>query len=595
MKREIRSGTVTGPAGVGAVIDVGTESFIIPGIGRWKQQALRIIDLPRLSTRLHKVLKAPALEKPYLVVRRFPEAMFCEKCRRMTRWRTDMEQEGREPVCSHSGCNGMLVPMRFVAACANGHLDDINWSRWVHSGKNGASGCRSYDKLRFTVNEEAGTGGLGSLVVSCDVCGNGRSLEELVSKETAKHVLGTCSGRHPWAPGAGEACDLHPEILQRGATNLHYPVTVSALDIPADVVEDPVAVFRAQIASHKHFSMLKGLQASTTGDNQQFINTLAGIIAAEVACEPDVVLAVAAADVDTAGGENEEPAAQQSIDQNVLLGEEWKTMARALAEGSISSKHFRAAAEPLSDRAPRWARNILSGVLLLERLREVRAYLGFQRVRPDAIDNKVSPDVGHTQNWLPATEVFGEGLVLSFDFERLDAWAQSLPDGELEALRQLEEKRVSEEFWFLPTVDPVFIALHALSHLLLRRITFECGYSSSSLRERLYYDREQRYAGIMIYTADGDSEGSLGGLVRQGRVDRLAQSLFDAVEEGRWCSADPVCSETAGQGLGGFNRASCHACELVAETSCTHANTLLDRRLLVDDQFGLIPFLENVG
>jgi hypothetical protein len=113
------------------------------------------------------------------------------------------------------------------------------------------------------------------------------------------------------------------------------------------------------------------------------------------------------------------------------------------------------------------------------------------------------------------------------------------------------------------------------------------------LRERLYFDRQQRHAGIMIYTADGDSEGSLGGLVRQGRVDRLAQTLFDAVEEGRWCSADPVCSETAGQGLGGFNRASCHACELVAETSCTIANTLLDRRLLVDEEFGLVPFLEK--
>lgn len=593
MKREIRAGTVTGPAGVGAVIDVGTESFVIPGIGEWKQQALRVIDLPRLSSRLRKVLKAPVLEKPYLLVRRFPRAMFCEKCRRITHWRPNMEREGEEPACPHGGCNGKLVPMRFVAACENGHLDDINWSRWAHSGNNGSSGCRNSDSLRFSVSEEAGTGGLASLIVSCDACPSWRSLEDLVSKETARHVLGKCSGHHPWVFGAGESCDLHADVLQRGATNLHYPVTVSALDIPTALVDDPVEAFGAQIVSHKLYANLKEFAANAEGATGGLLKAVAGIIAGEVGCPPDVVLAVVAKNGKGLDEQDTAATEAEGLDQSVLLGEEWKTMALALAEGSVSSKHFRAEAEPMSERAPEWALRLLSGVLLVERLREVRAYLGFQRVRPDSIDNRVNPDVGRQENWLPATEVFGEGILLAFDFERLDAWAESLPAGESEELQRLEDKRLSEEFWFLPQVDPVFIVLHTLSHLLLRRITFECGYSSSSLRERLYFDRRQRHAGIMIYTADGDSEGSLGGLVRQGRIDRLAQTLFDAVEEGRWCSADPVCSETAGQGLGGFNRASCHACELVAETSCTCANTLLDRRLLVDEEFGLIPFLEN--
>jgi hypothetical protein len=173
----------------------------------------------------------------------------------------------------------------------------------------------------------------------------------------------------------------------------------------------------------------------------------------------------------------------------------------------------------------------------------------------------------------------------------LAAWAAALPGPVVASLAKLEEKRENESFWFLPTIDPVFLAMHTLSHLLLRRITFECGYSSSSLRERLYFSNENRTAGIMIYTADGDSEGSLGGLVRQGRQDRLAQSLGEAVEQGAWCSSDPVCTETAGQGLGGFNHAACHACSLVSETSCTAANTLLDRRMLYDPEWGLLRFL----
>jgi hypothetical protein len=249
--------------------------------------------------------------------------------------------------------------------------------------------------------------------------------------------------------------------------------------------------------------------------------------------------------------------------------------------------------ERLDGRAPVWAQRLIEGVVLVERLREVRAYLGFQRVKPGGPERTVPPDVSARQEWVPSTEVFGEGIALAFDLDRLKAWAADLPEKELRELGQLEQKRRDGAYWFLPKVEPVFVTLHALSHLLLRRITFECGYSSSSLRERLYINPDEGSAGLMIYTADADSEGSLGGLVRQGKRDRLAQTLYEAVEHGRWCSADPVCAETAGQGLGGFNRAACHACQLVSETSCTCANTLLDRRLLIDEQWGLLAFLER--
>ena len=88
-------------------------------------------------------------------------------------------------------------------------------------------------------------------------------------------------------------------------------------------------------------------------------------------------------------------------------------------------------------------------------------------------------------------------------------------------------------------------------------------------------------AGILIYTADGDSEGSLGGLVRQGNVDRLGPTIVAALERASWCSNDPICSEFPPQGLDGLNRAACHACSLVAETSCDHVNSLLDRELVI--------------
>lgn len=592
VKREIRASTVANAAGVGAVIDVGVESFVVPGINYWRQSSLRAVSLPRLSTRLHRNLKTTSDVKPWLKVRRFPRAMFCEKCRKITSWKTEMEKQGQEPSCPHQGCGGVLVPMRFVVACENGHLDDFDWGRWAHSGPNASAGCRSREKLTFTVDEKAATGGLASLVVGCEVCGSSRSLEEITAKDANRHILGKCSCRHPWLFGSQGTCEAEPQVLQRGATNLHYPVTISALDIPDDMVVEPTEEFAEQVMAHTKYVRLKHFVSDTEGDNKEFVDLLAEAIAGQVGCQIGTVLDVVKADIDgkpVSGNKK----VQTELDQNLLLNEEWKTILHALREGGILGQNFRARPEPLDGKAPLWARRLLDGVVLVERLREVRAYRGFQRVKPGGSDQTVPPDVSAAETWLPCTEVFGEGIALSFDLDVLRAWSATLPEKELHDLQQLEQKRQDENFWFLPKVDPVFMALHALSHLLLRRITFECGYSSSSLRERLYFDPAQGSAGIMIYTADADSEGSLGGLVRQGKRDRLAQTLHEAAEQGQWCSADPVCSETAGQGLGGFNRAACHACLLVAETSCTCANTVLDRRLLLDEKWGLLTFLEQ--
>jgi Domain of unknown function (DUF1998) len=592
MKREIRASSIAGTAGVGAVVDVGQESFVIPGLEKWKQEQLQVVHLRRLSDRLKKVLKAPREGKPSLLVRRFPRAMFCEKCRRITMWKTELEKEGEEPTCPHEGCSGRLVAMRFVAACEHGHLDDVDWRRWAHTGRHAQPGCRHYGKLEFRIDPGAATGGLASLKVQCE-CGSYRSLEDIANKALVKEVFQSCAGRHPWIFGSAENCAAEVVILQRGATNLHYPCTVSALDIPVDIAESPASQFAEQVKAQAKFERLVNFIRDTSGANKELIDAFAELIAGHVGCEESVVVEIATAQAEgrPIAGSKLQSELTGAVEQSVFLEEEWRTIRAALAAGEMVSGTFAAIAEEVDDSAPSWVKALVEGVLLIRRLREVRAYLGFQRVKPGPADRTVRPDVGHLENWVPATEVFGEGFVLAFNFAALESWSASLPQPEVKQLDALEKKRLDENFWFLPPVDAAFLAIHTLSHLLLRQVTFDCGYSSSSLRERIYFDRKNRYAGLMIYTADADSEGSLGGLVRQGRSDRLALSLIQAVESGRWCSSDPVCSETAGQGLGGFNRAACHACSLVAETSCTHANTLLDRRMLVDPALGLLPRL----
>ena len=589
IKREIRAGSITGIAGIGAVVDIGKESFLIPGIGTgsWHHNHLRALELPRLSTRLHKVLKVPKEQGASLTVHRFPRAMFCDKCRKITHWRTSMETEGTLPHCPIDNCGGELVAMRFVMACENGHLDDVPWEFWAHSGPHGDRNHRG-GALSFIVDPTVKSGGLDSVFIKC-ACGSKRSLEDLPNKRVTKELF-KCTGNHPWVHGNRESCKAESVILQRGATNLHFPSTLSALDIPELLTTSPAAEWAEQVQEDRQFPKLVGFIKNTEGDNTEYLELLAENIGQRLGCSPLVVREVAnaySAGDPIAGN----PGPVVVPEQSEVLDEEWQTISRAIQGGGLNSKNFMAETGGLVEAAPPWVHRLVDGVLLIRRLREVRAYLGFQRVKPGGQDKTVPPDVGGHEAWLPASEVFGEGIVLSLDMDRLEVWADQIPEIEKGFLKELEEKRMLENYWFIPVVDPIFIAMHTLSHLLLRRVTFECGYSSSSLRERLYFNRQSRHAGVMIYTADGDSEGSLGGLVRQGQSDRLSQSLSEAVDQGAWCSADPVCTETAGQGLGGFNRAACHACSLVSETSCTLANTLLDRRMLFDPAWGLLPFL----
>ena len=129
-----------------------------------------------------------------------------------------------------------------------------------------------------------------------------------------------------------------------------------------------------------------------------------------------------------------------------------------------------------------------------------------------------------------------------------------------------------------------YLLVHTLAHILINQLVFECGYSTAALKERLYVssDVQAPMAGMLIFTASGDSEGSLGGLVRLGRPALFEPMVRRAISRASWCSADPVCSENLG-GAGSrlINKAACHACVLLPETACETINNGLDRSVVV--------------
>jgi hypothetical protein len=233
-------------------------------------------------------------------------------------------------------------------------------------------------------------------------------------------------------------------------------------------------------------------------------------------------------------------------------------------------------------------------VTLVPKLRETRALVGFSRVLPEndqSLEGQKSllwrnppmPNGG----WLPACVVYGEGLYFEVDEGRLRAW-ETRPEvvARVAGLarryqRVQQERRLRER-----QITPRFVLLHTLGHILMNQLTFDCGYGTASLRERLYASANASgsMSGVLVYTAAGDAEGTMGGLVRMGKPGYLEPAVRRGLRNAQWCSSDPVCMElgaSGGQGPDSCNLAACHNCALVPETSCEEFNRFLDRGLVI--------------
>lgn len=222
----------------------------------------------------------------------------------------------------------------------------------------------------------------------------------------------------------------------------------------------------------------------------------------------------------------------------------------------------------------------LRSISLVNKLRETRVLTGFRRLSPQAAQARLSAS---QTKWLPAVKNEGEGLMFCFDTGELKRWANR--DAVTARVDKIRENIVYSS-GECGNINPIYVLIHTFAHCLISALSNDSGYSAASIRERIYCpkycdDNAPDMAGVLIYTASGDSEGSLGGLVRQGKAGRIEEIIRRALHDAEWCSADPVCIQSNGQGIDGANLAACHNCALLPETSCENRNMLLDRGLVV--------------
>jgi hypothetical protein len=578
IKHELRLSETVSPFGVGAIVDIRGESLIAPDTSWWDKKFAPEIHCERLVERLGPgvLMQAPTHSDRAgkntvgLLYWRFPTWRFCERCSRLS------QQTGRNKGrwMNKCDCGGVLVPMRYVAVCEKGsHLQDIPWFKWSHRGHDGGVTepvrlCRAYKELRFVRSARHGEG-LKSLRVECGGCNRSRPLSDLVMKSALERDGIRCKGVQPWQePTPGDACD-HPLVAtQRGATGNYIAERISALDIPE---EQPRSVEVADaIRAHMFFEKVV---ADNGGPQAEVV---AGWIATELGVKADEVLRVAAG--------RDEPAEDVLLD---LKDGEWAAFLKKLASPGRDRSEGDFIVDSWSVRdqtgVPVALADRLTAVGQVRRLREVRALKGFRRYDADAdmIHADLSID-GKRRPVYPAVEMYGEGIFLQFNEPYLVEW-ENRP--EVQARAAILVSRRADSVWAqrLDVPEPRFVALHTIAHLLIRRLAYASGYSSASLQERIYAhsDRPDHTAGILVYTAAGDAQGTLGGLVRLGSPDKLVPLLLAALDDADVCSNDPVCIESDRQRASSLNLSACHGCSLVSETSCETANRLLDRQLVL--------------
>lgn len=613
---EVRSSQAIHTFGVGALVDLPRLSAIVMGLDEWDppqpKQVIaeeRLLGLIRthLGDQVEMLVSPPP--KPEgsgpkdptdpqwrrgLPVSPFPRWARCPVCDLIAPldsglfelktgdvWQPDRTRFVHRNCEKAKGRPPEVVPMRFIVTCEAGHVDDFPWVEFVHGGP---TKCKSLLRLReFGVSAEA-----ADIVVKCDTCGASRPMTEAFGDHGSsgdkkkgdkpqKYIIGSCRGFHPHLRHRAKKCNEDVRAILAGATNLWFPVTVSAISIPEgkSVLEQRVR------------EAWGVLEAVTSREVLAFARKQPGLETLMQYSDEEIW---EASESYREGSKENKPA-----DVAELKRAEWEIFSDP--KGKPTEKDFRMR----EVSPPKGWGDWIFRVVQVERLRVVQALTGFTRiVNPgDFTDPSEIPEQRRVTiarkppAWVPAAETRGEGIFIQLREEAIRAWLQR----PAVAARDAEFRSAHEQFRRARGIpNPTagypglrYVLLHSLSHALLRQFSIECGYGAASLTERIYASGEdgEPMAGVLLYTAAADSEGTLGGLVALAEPEALGRHLFRASSEAGLCASDPLCAEhSPGDDVLGIHGAECHACGFAAETSCERGNKYLDRALLVNTVAG---------
>jgi len=584
-------------AGVGAIVRGAEDKLMaVTDIRYWTDKSDQIASdiipyVTRVSMALNidKELRMPPkaqenergeVDGSYLPAVLFPVYAKCQKCGLLHNnpWRKQDKRLTESVLCEM--CESNLEQLTWCAVSNKGHMSEVPWHYICH--QNSEIVCKAdFEASYLKFNTDAN----GKRVVSCTRCHSKNYYENAKTN--------VINGIQPWIYEGSPQLDQDDvvEVLEVNNPGVYLPERVNALVIPPESRISKTSIIdrlynnsklRREIDSIKIPLRKKGkLKEAAT----------------EYRCSVE----------DVKSALDEIKAGYPYFDENITVGEliedEYKAFLAPLEDVADDedfvtvhkTDELHVLHDSMQSLELKSIIRMIDNHIVATRLREIQVFKGFYRAQQEEDDNLVPPDIVGKSNWLPAIELFGEGIFFTIDENILSKW-EGIPSVRKRAdeiLKRYEKSEVN-----LNTdveVTPRFLLLHTLSHLLIRELESTAGYPAASLKERIYCSRDRKMAGVLIYTTVADIVGSLGGIVESAEPKEFLTLMDGAFNHAQWCSLDPVCTEHEGQGPGWLNRAACHACSLIPEPSCDYGNVFLDRVFIKgSESLGIPNFLEFI-
>ncbi len=587
---EIRPSQLLINYGVGSLIDLPHLSTLVMGLDDWNTVNAQEIQEERLLQAIQTILGGqvrhlltPPIAPGTIInafdpaarigvpVAVFPRWMVCPKCHLLASVDSGHFDLKPSPQSDrvryiHKNCAGQptVLPSRFMIACEAGHLDDFPWHHFVH----GDAAC---PKALLRMIERGVSGEPSDLSVRCENCGQSRAMSHAFSSEDEQSYRPACTGRRPHLRDREKSCQNQARPMLLAASNTWFPLVFSTLSLP-DALDELDQVIE------RHWSKLKEVQS------REELPILRRVVFQDQfdGYSDDEIWSKI---------ERKNNIGPTSAKPSDLKIPEWHVLSHP--QNAPSTRDF----EVTGVSAPDEYADLIEQVVLVERLREVRALTGFTRIESlsDYTEEEelpaehIMPLARHALRWVPAAEVRGEGIFIQFREAAIQDWLQRITTRRrnerfYEAhIRWRSARRIPNPEANYPGIR--YTLLHTFAHALIRQLTLECGYAAASIRERIYAQEPigsgGAMAGIMLYTAASDSEGTLGGLVSLGHPDPLGWHIKGVIDSMQYCASDPLCAEHDSREDRTLHEAACHACMFIPETSCERGNKYLDRSLLV--------------
>lgn len=615
--------------GVGSIIETREGSILIRHFDEWpffqygNFEEHNFIDDKRFKNRLSKyfqelehLVKIPVNDlkqgfKPenlfaLLSARYFPEWFYCNNCYRFDKfdkwkqnWENNVNSEHREnffpPKCYHCYVKNKdkkrkffnLEQVRFILTSPNGEIADIPWDKWVMLKSKKKNEKKQTDN---TINEKEIIR-FADIQVPDDITFEYKTSEKLddlkgvwiiAKRKKGEQLFTTLSGLfnlrikiQDLIPNTKEKDILFKPVI-RSSNSVYYPNILSSIYIPANDELNENLIQNIKEYYESEFTVPQILKILKKENKREFSEQLIQSL---------VDNNFSLREVEIAKTEN-----QYRFDEYKFITEkESERIENKLIFNKIDASFFQ--------------KDVIKSIFKMDKIKISSVQTSYTRQEPISLNQtlqdedlekateksivkKFISNKGKNTKYLPAIESFGEGIFFEFDNEVLDKWIQSNPKIQerisiLISNKQQYESAFNKDF----ELSAKYVLVHTFSHLIIKELEYLCGYPSTSIQERLYVDEQLKMNGVLIYTVAG-SEGSYGGITSICDDNRIGKLVESAMMRALDCATDPICYHTHGQGVANLNLSACFSCALLPETSCENFNCYLDRRILIDEDYG---------